>query len=44
VTQFDGQPYKLGDRELLASNNRIHEEMKSIAAGIGERAESGPSL
>ncbi|HEV2521094.1 MAG TPA: inositol monophosphatase family protein [Candidatus Acidoferrales bacterium] len=38
VTQFDGQPYRLGDRELLASNGRIHPEMKEIAAGVEGRA------
>jgi myo-inositol-1(or 4)-monophosphatase len=38
VTQFDGQPYRLGDRELMASNGRVHEEMKQVAAGIAERA------
>ena len=44
VTQFDGRPYRLGDRELLASNGRVHEEMKAVAAGIAERAASGPSI
>ena len=38
VTQFDGQPYRLGDRELLASNGRVHTEMKEVAASIAERA------
>jgi myo-inositol-1(or 4)-monophosphatase len=38
VTAFNGQPYRLGDRELLASNGRVHEEMKEVAAGIAERA------
>jgi myo-inositol-1(or 4)-monophosphatase len=38
VTQFDGQPYRLGDRELLASNSLVHQEMKEIAASIAERA------
>jgi myo-inositol-1(or 4)-monophosphatase len=38
VTQFDGQPYRLGDRELLASNGRVHAEMREVAAGIAERA------
>jgi len=38
VTQFDGQPYRLGDRELLASNGRVHSEMKEVAASIAERA------
>jgi myo-inositol-1(or 4)-monophosphatase len=41
VTQFDGQPYRLGDRELLASNGRVHAEMQSVAASIAERAVSG---
>lgn len=44
VTRFDGRPYCLGDRELLASNGRIHSEMKEIAAGIAERAASRATL
>jgi len=39
VTRFDGQPYRLGDRELLASNGHVHSEMKEVAAGIAERTE-----
>ncbi len=43
VTQFDGQPYRLGDRELMASNSLVHEEMKEVATSIAERAASkGP--
>ncbi len=38
VTGFDGEPYRLGDRELLASNGHVHAEMKQIAADIAERA------
>jgi len=38
VTQFDGRPYRLGDRELLASNGRVHTEMQEVAAGVAERA------
>jgi len=38
VTQFDGRPYLLGDHELLASNGRVHAEMKEVAAGIAERS------
>jgi myo-inositol-1(or 4)-monophosphatase len=38
VSQFNGQPYRLGDRELIASNGRVHEEMIQVAAGIAERA------
>jgi myo-inositol-1(or 4)-monophosphatase len=44
VTQFDGRPYQLGDRELLASNRRIHAEMQEVAAGIAERAASRTPL
>jgi myo-inositol-1(or 4)-monophosphatase len=44
VTQFDGQPYRLGDRELLASNGRVHEEMKEVATSIAERATSQAPL
>ncbi len=44
VTRFDGQPYRLGDRELLASNSRVHEEMKEVAARIAERAASKAPL
>ena len=38
VTQFDGQPYRLGDPELMASNSLVHEEMKDVARSIAERA------
>jgi myo-inositol-1(or 4)-monophosphatase len=38
VTQFNGQPYQLGDRELLASNGRVHSEMQEVAASIAEKA------
>jgi myo-inositol-1(or 4)-monophosphatase len=38
VTRFDGQPYQLGDRELLASNGCVHSEMIHIAADIAERS------
>jgi len=44
VTQFDGRPYQLGDHELLASNGRVHAEMKEVAAGIAERAASRTPL
>jgi myo-inositol-1(or 4)-monophosphatase len=38
VSRFDGQPYQLGDRELLASNGKVHSEMIRIAADIAERS------
>jgi myo-inositol-1(or 4)-monophosphatase len=44
VTNFDGRPYMLGDRELLASNGRVHEEMKEVAASIAERASTRVQL
>jgi myo-inositol-1(or 4)-monophosphatase len=44
VTQFDGQPYRLGDRELLASNSKVHSEMKDVAASIAENIASGVPL
>jgi hypothetical protein len=34
----------LGDHELLASNGRVHEEMKEVAAGIAERVAQNSSL
>jgi myo-inositol-1(or 4)-monophosphatase len=44
VTGFEGKPYLLGDRELLASNGHVHAEMKQIAASIAERAETQAPL
>lgn len=44
ATQFNGQPYRLGDRELLASNGRVHEEMKEVGASIAEKVASGSPL
>jgi myo-inositol-1(or 4)-monophosphatase len=37
VTRFDGQPYRLGDRELLATNGHVQAEMQSVAADIAAR-------
>jgi myo-inositol-1(or 4)-monophosphatase len=37
VTRFDGQPYRLGDRELLATNGHVQLEMQSVAADIAAR-------
>jgi myo-inositol-1(or 4)-monophosphatase len=38
VTGFDGRPYRLDDRELLASNGLVHGEMRRVATDIAERA------
>jgi myo-inositol-1(or 4)-monophosphatase len=44
VTRFDGQPYRLGDRELLATNGRVHAEMQDVASSVGERTASKAPL
>jgi myo-inositol-1(or 4)-monophosphatase len=43
VTDFSGQPYHPGDRELLASNGRIHSEMQAVGADIAERTARQPT-
>ncbi|GAC1669361.1 MAG: inositol monophosphatase family protein [Candidatus Acidiferrum sp.] len=40
VTDFDGRPYSLGGRVILASNGFIHEEMRGIAGTIAQRDSS----
>lgn len=37
VTDFGGKPYHAGDAVLLASNGRIHEEMRELGAEITAR-------
>ena len=37
VTNFSGQPYRPGDYETLASNGRIHQEMRQLASNIEGR-------
>jgi myo-inositol-1(or 4)-monophosphatase len=37
ITDFSGKPYHPGDWEILASNGLVHEEMKILAADIGEK-------
>jgi myo-inositol-1(or 4)-monophosphatase len=37
VTNYSGGPFRLEDREILASNGRLHEEMQGIIAGVDER-------
>jgi myo-inositol-1(or 4)-monophosphatase len=44
VTQFDGRPYQLGDREMMASNGRVHSEMQAIAASVAEKASTRAPL
>lgn len=44
VTQFDGRPYQLGDREMMASNGRVHSEMQEVAASVAEKASTRAPL
>lgn len=37
VTTFSGQPYRPGDNETLASNGRIHAELRQVSAEIQQR-------
>jgi myo-inositol-1(or 4)-monophosphatase len=39
VTTFDGGEFRLEGRQILASNGKIHEEMKEILAGARRSAE-----
>jgi myo-inositol-1(or 4)-monophosphatase len=38
VTDLAGQPYRLGGREMFASNGLIHGEVLGVASAIAERA------
>jgi myo-inositol-1(or 4)-monophosphatase len=42
VTDFDGRPYRLGGRELLASNSLIHSEMQQVATEIAANSARRP--
>ena len=42
VTDFSGQPYQLGARELMASNSRVHAEMREVAAETARTAPNAP--
>jgi myo-inositol-1(or 4)-monophosphatase len=37
VTDLAGEPYLAGGPAMLASNSRVHEEMRQVVAGIAER-------
>lgn len=37
VSDYAGGPFRLDGREILASNGRLHEEMKSVLAGARSR-------
>jgi myo-inositol-1(or 4)-monophosphatase len=42
VTDFAGNPYQLGARELMASNSRVHAEMQAVAAETARTAPDSP--
>jgi myo-inositol-1(or 4)-monophosphatase len=44
VTSFSGRPYRLGDYETLASNGRIHAELRQVGAEIQQRIADGLEL
>jgi fructose-1,6-bisphosphatase/inositol monophosphatase family enzyme len=37
ITDFEGRPFALDTRRILASNDRLHPEMMSILAGAATR-------
>jgi myo-inositol-1(or 4)-monophosphatase len=42
VSDFSGQPYRLGGPTILATNGTIHEEMRKVALEISERDPTSP--
>jgi myo-inositol-1(or 4)-monophosphatase len=40
VTDLEGRPYHPGDRSILATNGKIHDEMREVAGRIAARGES----
>jgi myo-inositol-1(or 4)-monophosphatase len=44
VTTFSGQLYRPGDRETLASNGHVHDEMRQVAASVAGRAAQAPGF
>ena len=42
VSDFAGQPYRLGGPMILATNGSIHEEMRQVALEISQRDPSAP--
>jgi myo-inositol-1(or 4)-monophosphatase len=44
VTNFSGKPYFPGEYETLASNGRIHQEMRELTLEIAERPSLPPGL
>lgn len=42
VSDFAGQPYRLGGPMILATNGTIHEEMRTVALEVSQRDPSSP--
>jgi len=42
VSDFAGQPYRLGGPTILATNGSIHEEMRQVALEISQRDPAAP--
>jgi myo-inositol-1(or 4)-monophosphatase len=42
VSEFDGRPYRLGGPMVLATNGKIHEEMRETALAISQRDPNAP--
>jgi myo-inositol-1(or 4)-monophosphatase len=42
ISDFSGQPYPLGGPMILATNGRIHEEMRQVALEISQRDPAAP--
>ena len=38
VSDLEGRPYALGGASILASNGRVHEEMRAVAAEVGKQS------
>src|ERR1700736_3710791 len=43
VTTFSGEPYRPGDRESVATNGHVHDEMLRLGADIAERTAARPN-
>jgi myo-inositol-1(or 4)-monophosphatase len=42
ISDFSGQPYRLGGPMILATNGNIHEEMREAALQISQRDPAAP--
>lgn len=42
VSDFSGAPYRIGGPMVLATNGRIHEEMRAVALDVSQRDPSAP--